>query len=93
MTATIDYRTDAPIYTTAKWENGEVVNDDIMPLWSGSGPLPAVGSEVICNDRKGTICVVLGYCLEDKWLMVVGHRKSEPDSIGTLAGAEILWEC
>jgi hypothetical protein len=88
---TLEYRTDAPAYTVAKWEGGKVVNDDMMPLWSGKGPLPAVGSEVVCDDRKNTVCVVLGYMLEDKWLMVVGHRKGEPNKIGTLAGAEIRW--
>lgn len=90
----LDYSPEPPAnYTVAKWENGKVANDAGLPLWSGKGPLPAVGSEVICNDRKGTVCVVLGFQVEGKWLMVAGHRKGDdPSKVGNLAGAEILWK-
>lgn len=87
----LNYHTVAPAYTLAKWEDGKVVNDDMLPLWSGKGALPPVGSEVVCADRKGTVCIVLGYLLEDKWLMLVAHPAGKPDEVGTLAGAEIKW--
>ncbi len=80
-----------PAYSIPVWENGRVVNKSETPFWSGMGAPPAIGSEVVCNDRVKTRVMVTGYEIEHGWLMLQGYRVADPSHRGNLAGAEILY--
>lgn len=81
---------EIPAHNAPIWVDGRVTNSGDIPLWSGRGPVPTVGSEVICNDKQGTVVCVTGYIVEHGWLMVEGYRVNDPTAtIGNLAGAEI----
>lgn len=79
-----------PTYERAVWANGHVINKGALPLWSGKGEPPAIGSEVTCDDRHGTRCKITGYKVEHGWLMATGVRLSDGFE-GDLAGAEIRY--
>ena len=81
----------AGAYGRPHWVDGRVTNKGGLPLWSGKGEPPAIGSEVTCNDPHGTRVTVTGYRIAGGWLMVRGYRTAEPDKAGNLAGAEILY--
>lgn len=81
----------APAHIAAIWKDGRVTNKGGLPLWSGKGPVPAIGATVTCNDKAGTQVTVTGYTVEEGWLMVTGFRTAEPAKVGNLAGTEIRW--
>lgn len=76
----------APIYG----ENGKVSNYGDVPLWSGAGAPPAIGTEVVCQGRNRERVRVTGYEVASGWLMVTGVRLRDGVA-GNLAGAEILY--
>lgn len=65
--------------------------DGNMPVWSGRGLPPAVGSIVRCNDKPRTRVKITGYEVQHGWLMALGERVDEPGRKGDLAGTEILY--
>lgn len=83
---------DIPAYAAPIWIDGKITNKGDVPLWSGMGPPPAIGSEVTCNDRHATRITVTGYDVEGGWLMVSGYRTADPQKVGNLAGMEIRWD-
>lgn len=80
-----------PAYQRAVWEDGKVTNKGDLPLWSGRGEPPAIGSEVRTFDRFRHRVTITGYQVEGGWLMATGYRTDEPAVKGNLAGAEIYW--
>lgn len=82
---------EIPAHTAPIWKDGRVMNKGAEGLWSGKGPVPAIGTVVTCNDKVGTQVTVTGYTVEDGWLMVRGFRTAEPAKVGNLAGMEIRW--
>ncbi len=84
-----EYRHEIPAWEFASWEGDKLTNAAGVALWSGKGPPPPVGSEIVCSDRKGTRCTITGYVVEGRWLMAEGFRTLEPQAKGNLAGAEI----
>lgn len=82
---------DAPAHTVAIWKDGRVTNKGALPLWSGKGEPPAIGSTITCADKAGTQVTVTGYAIDDGWLMVIGYRTAEPAKTGNLAGIEIRY--
>jgi hypothetical protein len=79
-----------PEYEVPVWgENYAVLNKGgPLPLWSGKGPVPAVG-DVVPVGRDFSVKVE-GYKVDAGWLMLVGERND--GKRGDLAGAEINWK-
>lgn len=80
-----------PAWERVVWEGNNVANRGGLPLWSGKGEPPAIGSIVITNDRIGHRIMVTGYEVVEGWLMALGYRIDEPTKHGNLAGMEIKW--
>lgn len=80
-----------PAYTVAEWNGHEVTNKGELPLWSGKGTPPAIGSVVETSGRIRHQVKITGYAVEDGWLMALGYRVAEPAKSGNLAGAEIYY--
>jgi hypothetical protein len=80
---------DIPPHVSAKWRNGRVANRYGWPVWSGKGPVPTIGSEVVAIGSSRPIVVVTGYEVEAGFLMVTGYRVADGKT-GNLAGAEIV---
>jgi hypothetical protein len=86
-----------PAYEMARWEKRgeryELVNrGGELPLWSGKGEPPAVGTEVETSGIVQHRCTITGYDIEQgdgvKWLMALAHRHHD-NRRGNLTGAEI----
>lgn len=58
------------------------------PLWSGKGDVPAVGAYVDIAGPKNQVATVLGYVVDDYWLMLWCERHGDGFR-GDLAGTEI----
>jgi hypothetical protein len=78
---------DVPKYALPVWKDGKVENKGDLPLWSGKGPVPAIG-DVVPVGRDFSV-EVEGYKVDAGWLMIVGVRSD--GKRGDLAGAEIAW--
>ena len=81
----------------AQWGEDEhgrkhiLVNRDCgLPLWSGKGEPPEIGAYVDIAGPRTEIATVLGYYLDDCWLMLWAERHSDGKR-GDLAGAEIRY--
>jgi hypothetical protein len=63
-----------------------------LPLWSGKGEPPAIGSVVSTRAGNKLLDVTItGYEVIDGYLMALGYRTHDPKVKGNLAGAEINW--
>lgn len=80
--------TVAPNYARPIWREGLLTNKHEAPLWSGKGELPAVGAYVDISGPKNEVATVLGYFIDDGWLMLWCERHSDGRR-GDLAGTEI----
>jgi hypothetical protein len=77
-----------PAHLHAEWDGDRLLNGGGLPLWSGSGPAPAIGGIVPVG--RGLTVKVEGYRVDGGWLMITGERS---DGVrGDLAGVEIAWK-
>jgi len=66
------------------------INKDCgLPLWSGKGEPPAIGSTVPLGGPNDMTVKVEGYAIQAGWLMIIGVRSD--GKRGDLAGMEIHW--
>ena len=78
-----------PAHTLAIWDDKcNLLNEDAAPLWSGKGPVPAIGDIVPVG--KGMTVRITGYKIDGPWLMLLGERSD--GRRGDLAGPEINWK-
>ena len=77
-----------PPYDKPQWGDGRLLNKSDLPFWGGKGEPPAVGAYVDIVGPKNEIATVLGYFVDDKWLMIWAERHSD-GKVGDLAGTEI----
>jgi len=60
-----------------------------LPLWSGKGAPPAIGSTIALAGPKDMTATVEGYEVKAGWLMIIGVRCD--GKRGDLAGIEMRW--
>lgn len=77
-----------PDHVQAEWDGNKLLNKGGLPLWSGLGPVPKVGTNVPVG--RGLTVLVEGYKVDAGWLMIIGTRSD--GKRGDLAGAEIAWD-
>jgi hypothetical protein len=77
-----------PPHTLAQWDGATLLNPDDGPLWSGQGPLPALGAVVPVG--KGMTVKVEGYRFAAGFVMLLWERSD--GKWGDLAGPEIAWK-
>lgn len=76
-----------PAFERAQWDGNKLLNRGALPLWSGKGEPPAIGSSVPVG--KGLTVRVYRYEEVEGWLMIIGERSD--GRWGNLAGTEIVW--
>lgn len=78
-----------PAWERPVWTDGRVEPGSGLPLWSGKGDPPAIGSIVALAGPGNMTVRVEEYKVDGRWLMILGERSD--GKRGDLAGAEIRW--
>jgi hypothetical protein len=66
-----------PAYEAPIWEEGRVMNPDVLK-WSRTEPPPAIGTEIIVgNDNLSA--TVIAYFTEGNWLGLLARLTDPPD--------------